>query len=85
MNSIIPNPVLELITIKLLYMAVKSPYNGISTDKDYIYAMKRLLIQCEYAGVDFSTLKCEDNLIFTDILNLITEIKEHRFGELSKD
>lgn len=47
--------------------------------------MKRLLIQCEYAGVDFSTLKCEDNLIFTDILNLITEIKEHRFDELSKD
>lgn len=79
MNSLIPNPILELITIKLLYMAVKSPYNGISNDEDFIYAMKRLLMQCEYAGIDFNTIfSNDDNLIFTDILTLIIEIKEYR-------
>lgn len=77
MNSLISNPLLELITIKMLYMAVKNPYNTISEDADYIYAMKRLLYQCEVAGIDLNTIfTADDNLIFSDILNLIKAIKE---------
>lgn len=77
MNTLISNPLLELITMKMLYMAVKNPYNTISEDADYIYAMKRLLYLCEVAGIDLNGIfTADDNLIFADILNLIKAIKE---------
>lgn len=85
MNSLISNPLLELITIKLLYMAVKNPYNTISEDADYIYAMKRLLYQCEVAGIDINAFFINDNLIFADILSLIKDIKEDTSENLPTD
>ena len=73
MNTIVPKATLELVTIKLLYLATKNPYNGISTDKDYLYAMKRLLKQCEFSDIQFTLT--DDNLIFNDMKSLIEEIK----------
>ena len=68
---------LELATATLLYMAIKTPYNTISSDKDYNKAMKILLCLCENNEIQFALDDDEGNLIHHDINQLIKNIKEN--------
>lgn len=64
---------LELSLIKLLYVAVKNPYNGLSDDEDYRLVLKNMLRLSKQMNINLG-FNDEDNIIHHDINLLIKDI-----------
>lgn len=59
--------------LKLLYLSVKNPYNGISDDQDYRIVIRNMLKISKQLGVELK-LDDEDNIIHHDMKQLIHDI-----------